>query len=306
MSQPDTFHCVENLTDVVWANAERFGDTVSLRRRTEDTWLDVTAREFAGQVLGVAKGLIAAGLKPGDRVAVPSSASYEWPLAEFAAWTAGCVPVPASVADSAMFRPKVVEGITDEQVHARRLAVGPDDVATVRDDRPVTHDELLAEVRSTIDDYRALLRPGSSMLIHLPPTQWFARVMSLACLHARTTVGHSVRVSDVGTFRPNTVVTEPRLLEQAYAAAKTRAHAEDRGRLFHAAASVAVGYSMASSGGGPTVALRGKHLMASKFLYPKLRVALGGRCTAVISVGDPVDERLRHFFQGIGIPVLRP
>ena len=33
----------ESLTDMVWANAERFGDTVSFRRRVADSWLDVTA-----------------------------------------------------------------------------------------------------------------------------------------------------------------------------------------------------------------------------------------------------------------------
>jgi len=295
------FQRVENLTDMVWANAERFGDTVSLRRRAEDAWLDLTAREFAAQVLNVAKGLIGAGLRPGDRVALPSSTNDDRPLAEFAVWAAGGVTVP----EGAVFPLDGGEGatITDEQLHARRLAVGADDLATVRDGREVTHGEVLAEVRSTIAAYPGLLGPGNSMLIHLPLTEWFARIMSLACVYTRTTVGHSAKVSDVGTFRPTAVVTEPRLLEKVYTAAKVRAHAEDRGRLFHAAAAVAVDYSTAVKGGGPSVALRGKHLMASKFLYPKLRVALGGRCTAVISVGEPVDERLEHFFAGIGIPV---
>lgn len=291
---------MENLTDMVWANAERFGDAVSLRRRAEDAWVDVTAREFAGQVGSVAKGLIEAGLRPGDRVALPDSTRYE-----FAAWAAGGVTVPEG--EDAEFRvtdlPEQDVQVGDEQLHARRLAVGPRDLATIRDGREVSHGEVLAEVRSTIADYPGLLGPGNSMLIHLPLTEWFARIMSLACVYTRTTVGYSARVGDVGTFRPTAVVTEPRLLEKVYSAAKVRAQAEDRGRLFHAAATVAVDYSTAVKRGGPSVALRGKHLMASKFLYPKLRVALGGRCTAVISVGEPVDERLEHFFAGIGIPV---
>lgn len=287
---------VENLTDMVWANAERFGDAVSLRRRAEDAWVDITAREFAAEVGIVAKGLIGAGLRPGDRVALPPST--EWPLAEFAVWAAGGITAP----EGEEFRTEPGVEISDEELHARRLAVGPQDTATVRDGREVRHGEVLAEVRDTIAAYPTLLGPGNSMLVHL--TGWFARIMSLACVYTRTTVGHSARVGDVGTFRPTAVVTEPRLLEQVYTAAKVRAHAEDRGRLFHAAAAVAVDYSTAvKRGGGPSVALRGKHLMASKFLYPKLRVALGGRCTAVISVGEPVDERLEHFFAGIGIPV---
>ncbi|MBE9373145.1 long-chain fatty acid--CoA ligase [Saccharopolyspora sp. HNM0983] len=91
----------ENLTDMVWANAERFGSTVSFRRRVEGTWVDVTAAEFAAQVLGVAKGLIAAGLQPGDRVGLMSRTRYEWSLFDFAIWTAGCATVPVYETSSA-------------------------------------------------------------------------------------------------------------------------------------------------------------------------------------------------------------
>ncbi|GAA2340059.1 long-chain fatty acid--CoA ligase [Saccharopolyspora halophila] len=84
----------ENLTDMVWANAERFGSTVSFRRRVDGTWVDVTAADFAAQVLAVAKGIIAAGLQPGERVGLMSRTRYEWTLLDFAIWSAGCVTVP--------------------------------------------------------------------------------------------------------------------------------------------------------------------------------------------------------------------
>jgi long-chain acyl-CoA synthetase len=84
----------ENLTDMVWANAERFGSTVSFRRRVDGTWVDVTAAEFAAQVLAVAKGIVAAGLQPGDRIGLMSRTRYEWSLLDFAIWSAGCIPVP--------------------------------------------------------------------------------------------------------------------------------------------------------------------------------------------------------------------
>ena len=84
----------ENLTDMVWANAERFGNTVSFRRRVDGTWVDVTAADFSKQVLAVAKGLIAAGLRTGDRVCLMSRTRYEWSLLDFAIWAAGCVTVP--------------------------------------------------------------------------------------------------------------------------------------------------------------------------------------------------------------------
>ena len=79
---------------MVRANAERFGGTIGVRRRAGGSWLDVTTREFAGQVHDVARGLIAAGLRPGDRVALLAGTRYEWTLFDFAAWSAGCQTVP--------------------------------------------------------------------------------------------------------------------------------------------------------------------------------------------------------------------
>jgi long-chain acyl-CoA synthetase len=322
----------ESLTDMVWANAERFGDTVSFRRRVADSWLDVTAREFAGQVLGVAKGLIAGGLRAGDRVGLLCGNRFERSVVEFAIWTAGCVVVPVRTGGpggTAGLRGAVVESgdgpdgipawrldgeltelgaaVEDAEVHARRLAVGADDVATVRFDGEVgvrrTHGELLTEIRSTIARYPGLLGPGASMLVTLPLTHPLAEVISLGAVYTRTTLGQSADLADLGSFRPTVVVTSPGVLGQVRAAAKLKAHAEDRGRVYDAAEAVAVAYGRALAGPGPTTALRGKHLLASKFVYPKLRVALGGRCVAVISVGDGLDPGLEHFFLGIGIPV---
>ncbi|ONF71617.1 AMP-dependent synthetase/ligase [Amycolatopsis keratiniphila] len=84
----------ENLADVVWANAERFSDVVSFRRQVDGTWLDVTAKDFAAQVLAVAKGMAQAGIAPGDRVGLMSKTRYEWTLIDFAIWAAGAVTVP--------------------------------------------------------------------------------------------------------------------------------------------------------------------------------------------------------------------
>ncbi|HEX4704399.1 MAG TPA: long-chain fatty acid--CoA ligase [Pseudonocardiaceae bacterium] len=91
----------ENLTDMVWANAERFGDAVSFQRRLDGTWVDLTARDFAAQVLAVAKGLIAVGLRTGERVCLMSKTRYEWTLLDFAVWAAGGVTVPVYETSSA-------------------------------------------------------------------------------------------------------------------------------------------------------------------------------------------------------------
>jgi long-chain acyl-CoA synthetase len=91
----------ENLTDLVFGNAERFPDAVSFRRRTERGWADVTAETFAVEVAEAAKGLIAAGLQPGAKVGLMSRTRYEWTLLDFALWTAGTVPVPIYETSSA-------------------------------------------------------------------------------------------------------------------------------------------------------------------------------------------------------------
>lgn len=57
-------------------------------------WVNVTAGEFLEEVYETAKGLIANGVEPGDRIAVLSSTRYEWSLVDFAIWAAGAVSVP--------------------------------------------------------------------------------------------------------------------------------------------------------------------------------------------------------------------
>jgi long-chain acyl-CoA synthetase len=84
----------ENLTDAVWANAERFASSVSFRRRLEGGWVDVTAADFAKQITSVAKGLIASGIERGDRVALLSKTRYEWTLLDYAIWAVGGSTVP--------------------------------------------------------------------------------------------------------------------------------------------------------------------------------------------------------------------
>lgn len=85
-----------SLADIPFDNAAAAPLEPVLSRKTPDGdgWTDVTAAEFADQVLAVAKGLIAEGLVPGDRIAIMSRTTYEWTLLDFAAWAAGLVTVP--------------------------------------------------------------------------------------------------------------------------------------------------------------------------------------------------------------------
>jgi len=90
-----------NLTDLVVDNATRAPHKVVFSRRAGDRWLDVTCREFLAEVSGVAKGMMAAGIEPGDRVGLMSRTRYEWTLLDFAIWFAGAVTVPIYETSSA-------------------------------------------------------------------------------------------------------------------------------------------------------------------------------------------------------------
>ncbi len=63
------------------------------RRGDSGHWLTVTAQQFADEVDAVAKGLIASGVEPGDRVGLLSSTRYEWSLLDYAIWRAGATTV---------------------------------------------------------------------------------------------------------------------------------------------------------------------------------------------------------------------
>jgi long-chain acyl-CoA synthetase len=89
------------LSDPVWANASSHPDTAVFSRRVGDGWLDISAAEFARQVSAVAKGLIAAGVKHGDRVALLSATRYEWTLIDYAIWSIGAATVPIYETSSA-------------------------------------------------------------------------------------------------------------------------------------------------------------------------------------------------------------
>ncbi|MDX6247790.1 MAG: long-chain acyl-CoA synthetase [Kribbellaceae bacterium] len=89
------------LSDAVWANASSHPDTAVFSRRVAGGWLDISAAEFARQVSGVAKGLIAAGVKHGDRVALLSATRYEWTLIDYAIWSIGAATVPIYETSSA-------------------------------------------------------------------------------------------------------------------------------------------------------------------------------------------------------------
>ncbi len=91
-----------NLADAVFRRAAEQPQAVVMRRSDPDgSWQDVTAGQFKDEVVAVAKGLVAAGIEAGDRVALMSRTRYEWTLVDYAIWVAGAVTVPLYETSSA-------------------------------------------------------------------------------------------------------------------------------------------------------------------------------------------------------------
>ncbi|MGA5215946.1 AMP-dependent synthetase/ligase [Streptomyces cinereoruber] len=124
-----------NLTDLIRRNASQHPDVAVMGRKIDGVWTDVTATEFLAEVRGVAKGLIAAGVEPGDRVALLSRTRYEWVLLDFAIWSAGGVTVPVYETSS----PEQIQWILGDSGAAAVLvesAAHEESVASVRADLP--------------------------------------------------------------------------------------------------------------------------------------------------------------------------
>ncbi|SEF04971.1 long-chain fatty acid--CoA ligase [Streptomyces sp. Ag109_O5-10] len=112
-----------SLADLPYTNAAEEPHATAIRR-SEGT---VTAAAFAAQVTATAKGLIAAGLAAGDRVAVMSRTRYEWTVLDFAIWAAGGVTVPVYPTSSA----EQVEWIVRDSGARHVVTETPQNTATV-------------------------------------------------------------------------------------------------------------------------------------------------------------------------------
>ncbi|RYB96377.1 long-chain fatty acid--CoA ligase [Nocardioides glacieisoli] len=120
-----------NLTDDVVANARDAAEAAVFSRRTGDGWIDVTAARFHDEVRSVAKGLVAAGVEAGDRVALLSKTRYEWTLFDYAIWFAGAVSVPIYETSSA----EQIGWILQDSGAKAVVAEGADHLARVREAR---------------------------------------------------------------------------------------------------------------------------------------------------------------------------
>ncbi len=356
----------ENATDLLLERAKKSPQHAIFSRQNPDkSWRDVTAIEFLGEVQTLAKGLIAAGIKPGQAVAILSKTRYEWSMIDFAIWFAGAVTVPIYESSSpsqiewilsdsdavALFiendehlarveqvrsnTPRLNhvwkidstdftklhqsgEGVADEVLETARTNANLVDLATIvytsgTTGNPkgceLTHGSLVDHCRNAAAEIPEIANDRQHSLIFLPMAHIFARYVSVLCIYAGIRVGHlgdTKLVAEVlPVFKPTFLLAVPRVFEKVYNGAELRAEAGGKGKIFRAAAEVAIEYSKALDlKGGPSIGLKIKHGLFDKLVYSKLRAAMGGNVKYAISGGAPLGARLGHFYRGIGLVVL--
>ncbi|MGW5282103.1 AMP-dependent synthetase/ligase [Streptomyces collinus] len=131
---------VGGLADAVFEHAGRDPLHVALGRKDDSgQWRDVTSAEFRDEVLALAKGLLARGIRFGDRVAIMSRTRYEWTLFDFALWTIGAQVVPVYPTSSAeqcfwmLYDAEVSAAIVEHEDHAMTIATVIDRLPRLRE-----------------------------------------------------------------------------------------------------------------------------------------------------------------------------
>ncbi len=356
-----------NLTDPLITNAAEAGDQVAMRRRTADGWESVTWTQFLAEVRALAKGLVAKGVSPGDRVTLMSKTRYEWTLADYAIWFAGAITVPiyetssseqvawilsdsgavamiaeterhstmaANVREQAPDLGEVwqIEGggldalvaaggdVSDEEIETRRSALRGDDLATIiytsgTTGRPkgceLSHGNFVFDVSAATTSLERLFEAtGSSTLLFLPLAHVFARLIQVACVAKRVTLGHTADIKnllpDLAAFQPTFVLAVPRIFEKIFNGAHNKAHSESsvKGRIFDQAEHIAIAYSEGLQSGRISPLVKVQHAVFDRLVYAKIRELLGGHVLYAVSGGGPLGARLGHFFRGVGTTVL--
>jgi long-chain acyl-CoA synthetase len=208
------------------------------------------------------------------------------------------------------------------EAERRRSGRGPGDLATIiytsgTTGRPkgceITHGNFVATARNVVRGPLAEVfgtgREAGSTLLFLPLAHSFARLIQVGAVEAGVTLGLTPNMRnpapDLLSYQPTFLLAVPRVFEKVYNRAEQKATSESKvkGRIFHAAASTAIAYSQALDAGGPGLGLRLRHALFDRLVYVKLRAAIGGRVTHMVSGGAALGERLGHFFRGVGITI---
>lgn len=97
VSTPSSGSTVDHIIE----NAKNAPDRAALSVPRGEAWVSITSQEFLDEVKALAKGIVANGVQPGERIGVMSRTRYEWTLVDYAIWYAGAISVPVYETSSA-------------------------------------------------------------------------------------------------------------------------------------------------------------------------------------------------------------
>ncbi len=209
--------------------------------------------------------------------------------------------------------------VTDAEIERRRsLAVGSD-IATLiytsgSTGRPkgcvLTHSNFVELSRNSAKALDEVVQtPGASTLLFITTAHVFARFISILDVHAGVRTGHQPDTRQLlpalGSFKPTFLLAVPRVFEKVYNSAEQKAEAGGKGKIFRAAADVAIEHSKLLEAGKPIpFGMKLKFALFNKLVYSKLREAMGGNVVYAVSGSAPLGSRLGHFFHSLGVVIL--
>ncbi|MEX2550064.1 MAG: long-chain fatty acid--CoA ligase [Nitriliruptoraceae bacterium] len=173
----------------------------------------------------------------------------------------------------------------------------------------LTHANLAANVRQTVEQVPELFPPQARTLAFLPLAHALARMQVHVSIDQGVEVAIATdldRLADELTMvHPTFLVVVPRLLEKILAGARGRAQDAGRTAIFDRAMDVAQRVSDGRRNDARVpLGTRLQHRIFDRLVYRRLRDALGGQVTTVICGGAALAPEIGKRFDGIGIPVL--
>ncbi|MDZ8172503.1 AMP-dependent synthetase/ligase [Microbacterium xanthum] len=127
-----------NITDLLVERVKETPNRALFAVPEGSGWRDITAAQFHQQVVALAKGFVAAGVEPGDKVGFIARTTYDWTLVDFALFFAGAVMVPIYETSSAsqiawnLSDSGAVACIVESEDHSSRLEEVRGDLPLIR------------------------------------------------------------------------------------------------------------------------------------------------------------------------------
>ncbi|QCQ15747.1 AMP-dependent synthetase/ligase [Microbacterium sp. RG1] len=209
--------------------------------------------------------------------------------------------------------------VPGEEIERRRALAESADIATLiytsgSTGRPkgcvLTHGNFVELARNSATSLKEVVNtPGASTVLFITTAHVFARFISILNIHAGVKTGHQPDTKQLlaalGSFKPTFLLAVPRVFEKVYNSAEQKAEAGGKGKIFRAAAQVAIDHSAyLQDGRRIPLGMKIKFALFDKLVYSKLRDAMGGQVRYAVSGSAPLGPRLGHFFHSLGVHIL--